>query len=159
MQVRFVPIFENFTQNHAWHHLKSSVHTCPGPLKTCPRPAPDLANLGHRQPPGKPTFSKINLLYLIIVTTACHTGTPIILNMKYISPEMRRKLIEETYKLLEGLQFVRKTFERRCRACKWLRMYEAVASRLKTAAKFKSLALLHMDCSKIFAKVAKVANC
>ena len=35
-------------------------------------------------------------------------------------------------------------------------MYEAVASRLKTAAKVKSLALLHKDCFKIF---AKVANC
>ena len=57
---------------------------------------------------------------------------------------MRRKLIEETYKMLEGLQFVGKTL-RRCRACKWLRVYEAVASRLKTAAKVKSLAVLHMD--------------
>ena len=78
--------------------------------------------------------------------------------MKYISfwsPEIRRKLIEETYKMLEGLQFVGKTL-RRCRACKRLRMYEAVASRLKTAAKVKSLALLHKDCFKIF---AKVANC
>ena len=57
--------------------------------------------------------------------------------------------------MLEGLQFEGKTL-RRCRACKWLRMYEAVASRLKTAAKVKSLALLHKDCFKIF---AKVANC
>ena len=66
---------------------------------------------------------------------------------------MCRKLIEETSKLLEGLQFVGKTL-RRCRACKLLRRYEAVASRLKTAAKVKSLALLHMDCFKSFAKVA-----
>ena len=48
----------------------------------------------------------------------------------------------------------------RYRACKWLRMFEVVASRLKTVAKVKnclrSLALLHMDCFKI---AAKVANC
>ena len=74
---------------------------------------------------------------------------------------MRRKFIEETYKLLEGLQCVGKTLNR-CKACKWLRMFEAVSSRsrLNAAAKvencFKSLALLHMDCFKI---VAKVANC
>ena len=74
---------------------------------------------------------------------------------------MRRKFIEETYKLLEGLQCAGKTLNR-CKACKWLRMFEAVSSRsrLKTAAKvencFKSLALMHMDCFKI---VAKVANC
>ena len=48
----------------------------------------------------------------------------------------------------------------RYRACKWLRMFEVVASRLKIAAKvencLRSLALLHMDCFKIVAKVAKL---
>ena len=72
---------------------------------------------------------------------------------------MRRKFSEETYNLLEGLQFVGKTLNRYI-ACKWLRMFEAVVSRLKTAAKvencFKSLTLLHRDCFKI---VAKVSNC
>ena len=41
IQVRFAPIFENFTKNHAWYRLKNAPQTCPGPLKTCPGPAPD----------------------------------------------------------------------------------------------------------------------
>ena len=32
MQVRFAPIFENFTQNHAWYRLKNLLQTCSGPL-------------------------------------------------------------------------------------------------------------------------------
>ena len=33
MQVRFAPIFENFTQNHPWYCLKNVPQACPGPLK------------------------------------------------------------------------------------------------------------------------------
>ena len=28
VQVRFAPIFENFTQNHAWYRLKNMPQTC-----------------------------------------------------------------------------------------------------------------------------------
>ena len=38
MQVRFAPIFENFTQNRDWYRLKNVSQTCPGPLETCPGP-------------------------------------------------------------------------------------------------------------------------
>ena len=41
MQIRFAPIFENFTQNHHWLRLQNLSNACPRPLKTCPGPAPD----------------------------------------------------------------------------------------------------------------------
>ena len=67
--------------------------------------------------------------------------------MKYISLSLRNDA--------ESSLIVGKTLNK-CRACKWLRMFEAVASRLKTAAKaencFKSPRLLHKDCFNIVAK-------
>ena len=42
VQVPSAPIFENFTQNHAWYRLKNLPQTSPRPLKTCPEPAPNL---------------------------------------------------------------------------------------------------------------------
>ena len=68
---------------------------------------------------------------------------------------MIRKFIEETHKLLEGLQFGGKILNR-CRACKWLRMFEAVISRLKTAAKVENC--FKSPAEKLPYIVAKVYN-
>ena len=45
VQVLLAPMFENFTQNHAWYRLKKLTPDLPRTtknlLQTCPGPAPD----------------------------------------------------------------------------------------------------------------------